>query len=355
MRTIFLSFTINNSSLTDFFLMLSNKLTKSYRVVVITDRIEDHPFAVSPDIIFYQWPSSRPTKFRDFVFLFKKVRQYKPRVMVSMFGSVNLFLLVGTLLGVKHRLAWYHTISTASDSTKSLKFRKKFVYKMATRIIANSNATKTDLQENFLIPPEKISVVYNAVRPEKAGTNIKRNQLVYAGRLHPSKGIDTLVAAMPAVLEKFPDTQLILFGGHLEGNAIKKYIAQVKNLGISKSVIFKGTRPKQEVVEAFAESYVSILPSFFEAFGFVVIESFSVKTPVIGSDTSGIAEIIRDGKDGFLFKPGNEKDLSEKIIHLLQSPGLREDFSTNCFERFMDQFEVGSVTGKLFTTISSLD
>ena len=353
--TIFLSFTINNSSMTDYYLTLSEKLADQFQVVVITDRIEPHPFQIDERIIILKWPSARPTHWRDFKFIVSLIKKFRPSVMISMFGSVNLFLISGLLMRVKHRLVWYHTISSASDSTPMLYFRKKIIYRLATGFITNSRATFYDIQQAFKVPEKKIKIAYNAVRQ---GIPLPMNQpreLVYVGRLHQSKGINVLLDAMPAVLEVFPDVVLHLYGGYLNGNAIKQYQRQVGELQIGANVTFFGNRPKEEIMEAFAKAYVSILPSYFEAFGYVVIESFSVGTPVVGSDTSGIAEIIRDGIDGMLFEPGNSAQLSQKIIHLLSEPALRDKYATNCLGRFASEFEIGSVTSKIAKFIGSLD
>ncbi|RZJ34663.1 MAG: glycosyltransferase family 1 protein [Flavobacterium sp.] len=355
MRTIFLTFTINNSSMTDYYLTLSQKLASEFCVVVVTDRIEPHFFTIDERIIITKWPSARPTHWRDFKFLMGLIKQYKPSVMISMFGSVNIFLLAGLFSGIPHRLVWYHTISTATNSTPLLHIRKKLIYRLASGFIANSKSTVVDLQQAFGIPKRKIMLSYNAVRDGKRLPVNQPPEIVYVGRLHKSKGIDVLLDAMPAVLAEFPEVRLHLYGGYLDGNAIKPYLNQVEQLQIGDNVKFFGNRPKEEIMEAFAKSYASVLPSFFEAFGYVVIESFSVGTPVIGSNTSGIAEIIRDGIDGMLFEPGNSAQLSQKIIHLLSDPKLREDFSVNCYQRFSADFEVGAVTAKVAEFIGSLD
>ena len=65
-----------------------------------------------------------------------------------------------------------------------------------------------------------------------------------------------------------------------------------------------GNRSREYVLDQFSTAYCTMVPSFFEAFGYVVIESFSIHTPVIGSDSTGISEIIRNNIDGLLFKAG---------------------------------------------------
>src|SRR5690606_23110763 len=105
------------------------------------------------------------------------------------------------------------------------------------------------------------------------------------------KGVSVLIEAIPTVLKKFSQIEFVLIGGNLENTEILAYQEQVKKLNIEDNVRFTGNKGKDEVLKEFSTAYFSIVPSLVEAFGYVVIESFSVKTPVIGSNTSGISEI----------------------------------------------------------------
>jgi glycosyltransferase involved in cell wall biosynthesis len=355
MKSIFLSFAISDSSVTEYFIELANQLSKEYRVVVITDSVSAHPFAISKDIQLFTLPSGKPGKLSDFPFLAKKIAEYRPETMIAIFGNVNLFLLAGFFCRVRNRIAWCRSISIAFEKRRFLQYRKRLIYKLATKIFANSNATKKDLIENFGVNPNKIDVFYNAVSAAAfPGVTVRREKIVFVGRLHPSKGIDILFDALPLILEHFPHTKLAMVGGHLEGNVIKKYRRKAEELGIDANVEFLGIRPKNEVLRELASAYVSVVPSLAEAFGFVVIESFSVGTPVIGSDNTGIAEIIRHGQDGFLFETANAADLAQKTISLLGNQALRTLFSVNCHERFLHHFELRKEVGDLVIYLKTI-
>lgn len=355
MKTIILSFTISHSSVTDYFVTLCNKLTGTYRVVIITDKIEPHPFALSPKITVLQWPSERPTKFKDFLFLMRQILKYRPYVMISMFSSVNLFLLGGWLCRVKHRIAWHRSIFAKDRAFQKVFRRKRIVYRLATRIFANSDAAADDTTGYFKVPPKKIVRLYNAVRdPELTNTGTDPNAISFVGRLDPSKGFDTLIKAMPKVVRHFPQVKLTVAGGYLHGRVIKGYQKMVDDLGVSNHVQLGGRLDKNQVVDLFSKSYLSVVPSVLEAFGFVVIESFSVATPVVGSRSSGIVEIIRDGVDGLHFTTGDHEDLADKIIWLMQRPEIRQEFSANCKQRFMDCFEIERATDSVASLLIEL-
>ena len=351
--TVFLSFSICDSSVTDYFLALSIKLSEIYQVVVITDRLER--VDIPKNIKVLKWPGIRGTTWKDFLFLKNQVSKFKPHMMIANFGAVNMFLIIGFLFQIPHRIAWVHTISSQFKFKKFKQFRKKWIYKLATQLYTNSKATKADVVSTFKVSEKKIKVVFNSVKEYKfKHQQMDCNKIVFVGRMHPSKGINTLIKALGIVNKQFPNVYLELLGGNLENQFLKEYQELAQALNIEDQVRFLGNQSKQQVLEIFSSAYFSVVPSLVEAFGYVVIESFSVKTPVIGSRTSGISEIIRDNKDGLLFDPQNETDLAEKMITLLKYRSLRDEFSVSCYERFKDDFEVTSVTHKLAKDLSVL-
>ncbi|WP_159023064.1 glycosyltransferase family 4 protein [Formosa sp. L2A11] len=352
-KIIFISFSIYESSVSDYFLSLSVKLAEKHRVIIITDRLERNDLPKNIEAI--KWPGKRGTTLRDFLFLKSQVSKFKPDMMIANFGSVNMFLIVGYLLRIPHRIAWVHTISSQFKSNNFKQLRKQLIYKLGTKIYTNSNATKLDIISTFNVPEKKINVIFNSVKEYNVKSKqIDFDKITYVGRMHPSKGIDTLIKAFSIVNNKFPKVYLELIGGNLKDELLNDYITLAKTLKVKDNIKFLGSKPKHEVLEAFSSAYFSVVPSVVEAFGYVVIESFSVKTPVIGSRTSGISEIIRDKKDGLLFEPKNENDLAEKMIKLLNDRSLRNQFSANCYTRFITDFEVNGVTNKLAEDFCSL-
>ncbi|MHA6279866.1 glycosyltransferase family 4 protein [Salinimicrobium sp. CAU 1759] len=356
MKTAILSFSIKNSSLSEYFIEIANGLSKSHHVVIVTDCLQAHPFRICSGIKIVKRPAFGPKNPKVLWFLFSLIKKQKPEILIGNFSSVGPLMIFGFLLRVKTRIAWCHSISRQFLNKRPFFDKKKYVYALATKIFANSMSTKEDLVNNFRIEPRKVEVFYNALRKPKVSNELQMPlQFTFAGRLDESKGVRTLLQAMPSVVTRHPHIQLKIIGGHPDSESVYKWKNLVKELGLEKNVGFLNFQPSRFVLEEFSKSYFALVPSMVEAFGYVVIESFSVKTPVIGSNTTGISEIIRDGTDGYLFEPGNPEDLAAKMIKLLDDPTLREKFSLNCFRRFEEKFELTKVASDLVNRIEILN
>lgn len=354
-KNIFIAFTLQQSAVSDFYLRLAIKLKNDFNVFIFSPKTDFALQNQTLGITINFWPSSRPTKFKDFIFLSKWILKCRPSIMISAFGAVNLFTLLGFMFLIKNRIAWVHTLSTQIKSKKFYDKRKSWVYKACSLIVANSNATKHDLITNFSVNQKKIRIVYNAtLDPLFEPYDLDTRTIVFAGRIDPSKGVGILIKALGIVVKKYPEVKLKIVGAYLKGEVIKKYVKMVQELRLENNVTFIGWKSKKELLEIFGSSWFTVVPSLAEAFGYVVIESFSVKTPVIGSNTGGISEIIRDGKDGLLFSTGNYNDLANKIEMLLADSSLRDKLSKSCYQRFLDIFELDKASSNFANFLHQL-
>ncbi|MBD3747875.1 MAG: glycosyltransferase family 4 protein [Sphingobacteriales bacterium] len=139
--------------------------------------------------------------------------------------------------------------------------------------------------------------------------------IVFVGRLETYKGVWTLLKAMKSC----KNVALKIIGtGSLEEDL--KAFAQSEGLN---HVSFEGKKPKEEVLNIIRQSEFLICPSeWYEVFGFILAEAMLMEKPVIGSRIGAIPEMVIDGKTGFLFSHGNERELAEKINILYQDKAL---------------------------------
>lgn len=135
--------------------------------------------------------------------------------------------------------------------------------------------------------------------------------VLLVGNDYQRKGVDVLVKAMPIVRQRFPACRAIVAGG--QGHE------SVRTDGVE---MRPGTS-KEELDRLYRQATLFALPSRAEAFGHAYAEAMAYRLPCIGTSTGGVPEVIDDGRTGFLVDVGDHVHLAQKIIDLIERPGLR--------------------------------
>jgi len=159
-------------------------------------------------------------------------------------------------------------------------------------------------------------------------------KILMVGRLSVIKGHTYLIRALPEIIKAFPSIKVILVGdGPLKNDLIKEATA----LQVIDHIKFAGFAKPSDYSE---ECQVMILPSLFESFGLVYIESFALKIPVIAFDAEAGNEIIENNETGVLVPKGDVSALAGKIIYLLSSSSERERISANAYNKYVTYYNV---------------
>ncbi|MBS3819615.1 glycosyltransferase [bacterium] len=204
----------------------------------------------------------------------------------------------------------------------------------ADAIISSSRQEKESLVQSYPIPERKVRVVYPGVNPElfspspdqrffrQNGFSEGDRILLYVGRIEPLKGLMTVVKALAHLKEKkdplFPRLKLVVIGGGKERELsqneevlrIKKFLYQ-KNL--TDKVSFLGSKRQIQLKHYYTKADAVVVPSFYESFGFVPVEALACGTPVLASHIGEMQSIIKEGRNGLCFPPGQPEVLSRCI------------------------------------------
>jgi len=223
-------------------------------------------------------------------------------------------------------------------------FRQKFKLNWASDLTVAQNPQTRD---------DAISWLYYILYGQKpAETPFMEGPpiLLCVSRMDPRKGHATLIGALPEVLEEFPYAKAVFIGnGSMTGKIIASktrggYVDKLKTFvhqkNLSRNVTFTGHVDDETLRNSFAASFVVIQPSIMEGFGLTVTEAMMFGKPVIGSRVGGIKYQIVDGETGYLFDPGNYKQLSEKILMLLRDPEKAKEMGRKGRERALKEFDV---------------
>ncbi len=191
----------------------------------------------------------------------------------------------------------------------------KIIINSPTCVIFHSNALLNKYLEHSFFKRSKKIVTSNIFEIDEFGLRKeirkKSFDIFYAGGLVRMKGGHTLIKAFKKIGDR--NIRLHIFGTDEDEPFFKKLSRG------DERIIFHGKMSNEEFQRELKNSDVSVVPSeCFEAFGRVIIESFSAHVPVIGSNIGGIPEIIQEDHTGFLFEPGNVEELTdilEKVIN----------------------------------------
>lgn len=155
-------------------------------------------------------------------------------------------------------------------------------------------------------------------------------RVISVGRISPEKkGQDILIRAVKRCVDHGFDIECTLVGspaiGDFESLPLLEELAS--SIGIRDRIHF--IQGRTDVAELLADANIFVLPSRWEGFGLALVEAMAAGLPVIASNVDGPGEIIADGIDGLLFKPGSDAQLAEKIAMLVQSPALADTLRRN--------------------------
>ncbi|MCL6647953.1 MAG: glycosyltransferase [Chloroflexi bacterium] len=216
---------------------------------------------------------------------------------------------------------------------------ERVIINEADCIIAASQHERQQLVRLYAARPEQIAVLPCGVdldqfrpRPKllaRARLGLTaRFILLFVGRLEPLKGIDILLRAA-AGLEERADLAVLIVGGAADGypEEAARLRALAAECGIAERVHLLGPQPQRHLVDLYSAADLTVIPSYYESFGLVAVESLACGTPVIASRVGGLTSTVRDGETGYLIPWRCPEAFLERIELLLGNETLRACFA----------------------------
>lgn len=145
--------------------------------------------------------------------------------------------------------------------------------------------------------------------------------LVYAGRFHPQKGVETFVRAAGLVGRPH---QAVLAG---DGEELERMRSLAAELNLNATFLGKVGHDRLPLVYGAAD--VCVVPSHYESFGMVALEAMACGRPVVASDVGGLRCNVIPGRTGWLAPPGDEVAFADHLRQLLDNPGLARELGRN--------------------------
>ena len=232
---------------------------------------------------------------------------------------------------------------------------ERLMARITDQMVALTQPEKNDYVALSVFGPEKVAKIHSGVdvdrfmnvqvniaeKKKELGLNSKGLVVGTVGWLLPIKGPMHLLKAMSNVWESHLETSLIFIGkGDLE-IGLKE---EARRMGVSGKVVFLGWR--DDIPEIMQTIDIFVLPSLNEGMGRVLVEAMAAGKPVVASRVGGILDLVKEGRNGFLVEPGDEKGFAIAIKKLLKDKKMRDEMGKRGREMAKD-FSVVKMVEKI--------
>ena len=260
---------------------------------------------------------------------------------------------LGALLGVPVLINHDHTNDTRRAESRLLLALDRFSNRFASHIVAVSASCRDFLITRESIPTSDVTLVPNAIDLRRfSPASARRDQarverglpasarvVAGVGRLNPQKNFALFLDIAAQLAPQFPDLHFLLAGDGPEEKMLREKAAA---LGISDRVTFSGYVADTRLVYLAAD--VLLMPSRYEGLPMALLEAMAMGLPVVASQLDGIAEVIGDGREGFLVPSDNASLFVERTAALLQDADLSSRIAQNARAKIEASFSVERMT-----------
>ncbi|EOR23611.1 glycosyl transferase/glycoside hydrolase-like protein [Niallia nealsonii AAU1] len=224
-----------------------------------------------------------------------------------------------------------------TEMQKFIHEKERQLIHAADSLIVCSEYMQNEVMTVFEVEQAKISVIPNGVESLKMeeislapieSSYLNSNQkIIFAmGRMVKEKGFGTLLEAARKLLKKRSDISFVIAG---VGPMYDEYQKFIERNRLSENVRLIGYLQEEQKNAFYAHANIVVIPSSYEPFGIVALESLVFAIPTIVSQTGGLKGIIKDKETGLYMEPNNAENLVENIEYLLENPLVGKEIGQN--------------------------
>ncbi len=255
--------------------------------------------------------------------------------------DVPLVSMFHTLAHLKNRVA-----ESVAEQEQAIRYEIEQRTMLASdRVVAATEVDRAQILRHYgrLAPisiiPGGVDLERFAPAPQaaaRAEIGVRESRvLLFVGRIQRLKGLEILLRAFALARERgqADDTRLLIVGGlpvrtgrglgH-ETREISRLERLSQRLGVARQVTFVGAVQQERLPLYYSAADATVMPSSYESFGLVAVESLACGTPVVASRVGGLTTIVRDGETGFLVPWRDPSLFAERIGQILGDRDLRD-------------------------------
>jgi glycosyltransferase involved in cell wall biosynthesis len=197
---------------------------------------------------------------------------------------------------------------------------------MADGIVVNSKSVRRQLIEEDRVPPSRLHLCYNAINTQRfhpcPRSRVAPPVVGVVCALRPEKDLPTLLEAFARVQRLHAQAKLLLVGG---GPMLPQLEALRDSLGLNAACQIE---PASADVTGWLHSIdIFVLPSKSEALSNSLMEAMACGCCAVASRTGGNPELVKDGRTGLLFEPGDAAGLAARLQTLIEGRELRQSLA----------------------------
>lgn len=305
--------------------------------------------------------------FKRILYLLRTIQGYP--IIHTCLENSNLYSSIARLF-VKRSVKFistFHGVDGVYIEEKHLKdvvakeWPRKYVFMITTiqnilfkyydGFIVLCNDTKKFLMQKRKIDENMISVIYHGSDINEMDLNVSEGELndlrnkynlkndhfvlAYVGRITYAKGLMELILAFKKIILYYPETRLLLIG---DGDLADELRIRIRDLDLTEYVTITGFY--ENALRFYKIMNVFLLTSYSESLSLVTQEAMFNKVICLCSDCGGLAEVINNNEDGFLFRTGDFEEFETKLINIIQNFEKYEYIRSNAKNKIIRKFDI---------------
>jgi glycosyltransferase involved in cell wall biosynthesis len=291
----------------------------------------------------------------------KKVNEINKQEMFDLIESCETGNLFSMLL--PHKCPWIIRAHGATYSFKKYsgehiglsekidRLLQRYCMKHATALSAPSRFQAGEIEAE-INGAQKVEVIPNPVDhsffnlrelwAEKSAPKLKK-KILYTGRIELRKGTLVLLKAMEQVIKEFENVELLIAGGYHVSISQEMIDQALDSGGIRKYVKLLGHIERSHLIELYRDCDIFAVPSYYETFCISAAEAMACNKPVVGTLGTALPELVDHETTGLLVPPGDDKELADALLKLLNDDELARHMGGEGREKALNYYQASSV------------